>query len=228
MNDTTHKTTAHMRRHKRHADIVRWVRKTHSWFGLWGALLGLLFGVSGIWLNHRAVLKLPPVAQQRSNAQIALPAEPLANADAMGRWLQSALQLDNPPNSIRIEPARPVAWDEPASAGDKHTALMQPERWSFSFGGPNATILVDAWVGNRSVSVRRTDNGFLGTLQNLHKGTGMTVPWILLVDTLAGSMIFLSLSGVLLWALTSRRRMVGTLIFMLSAASMLGLIVSRL
>ncbi len=29
--------------HHRRATFVRWVRKTHGWFGLWGALLGLIF-----------------------------------------------------------------------------------------------------------------------------------------------------------------------------------------
>ena len=37
----------------------------------------------------------------------------------------------------------------------------------------------------------------------------MSVGWILLVDTLAGSIILLSLSGVVLWALTNRKRTVG-------------------
>jgi hypothetical protein len=37
----------------------------------------------------------------------------------------------------------------------------------------------------------------------------MSVGWILLVDTLAGSIILLSLSGVALWTLTNRRRTVG-------------------
>jgi hypothetical protein len=41
---------------------------------------------------------------------------------------------------------------------------------------------------------------------NLHKGVGMSVGWILLVDTLAGSLIFLCASGVALWLLTHRRR----------------------
>ena len=35
------------------------------------------------------------------------------------------------------------------------------------------------------------------------------VPWILLIDTLAGSMIFLSISGVILWWETHRKRAVG-------------------
>ena len=51
-----------------------------------------------------------------------------------------------------------------------------------------------------------------GTLVNLHKGVGMSAAWILLVDTLAGSIILLSLSGVVLWSLTNRRRTVGIVI----------------
>ena len=226
------KSAAHasrVRRHDRHASFIRWIRKTHSWIGLWGALLGLLFGASGIWLNHRAILKLPAGAQQRATMQIALPDPVPATPQAMGRWLQGVLQLDGPAPSIRIEPARPVAWaDHTSSSSVKQSALTQPEHWSFRFGGPQSIILADAWAGNRSISVRRTDNGFLNTLMNLHKGVGMTVAWVLLVDTLAGSLIFLSISGVLLWVETSRKRMAGIIIFALSATTIVGLIVARL
>jgi len=44
---------------QRRMAFVRWLRNTHGWFGLWGAVLGLMMGFSGIWLNHRNVLKLP-------------------------------------------------------------------------------------------------------------------------------------------------------------------------
>ena len=66
---------------------------------------------------------------------------------------------------------------------------------------------VEYWVGNKSVGVRTTENGFVATLTNLHKGVGMPVPWILLIDTLAGSLIFLSISGAILWWETNRRRL---------------------
>ncbi|GAB2907845.1 PepSY-associated TM helix domain-containing protein [Paralcaligenes ginsengisoli] len=231
MNTTQTSSTTHAsraRQHNRRAGFIRWIRKTHGWIGLWGALLGLLFGTSGIWLNHRAVLKLPAAAQQRTTMQIAVPDPTPPNAKEMGLWLQGALNLDSPP-SIRVEPARRVAWAEPATAGSAQPSMhMQPEHWSFRFGGPHSLTLVDAWAGNRSVSVRRTDNSFLGTLMNLHKGVGMSIPWILLVDTLAGSLIFLSISGVILWVQTSRKRAIGTLIFALSAATVAGLISVRL
>ena len=58
----------------------------------------------------------------------------------------------------------------------------------------------------------------MATLTNLHKGVAMPVPWILLIDTLAGSLIFLSISGAILWWETHRRRLVGLAIFGTSVA----------
>ena len=223
----------HPHPHHRRATFVRWVRKTHGWFGLWGALLGLIFGTSGIWLNHRAVLKLPPMSQQRINAQLALPDPAPATAAEMAVWLQTALGLDRPANSMRVEPAKVAAWvpkDKLSAPGDvaQSLALMQPEHWIFNFGGPNAIVQADYWRGNRSVGVTTTSNGFIATLTNLHKGVGMSLAWILLIDTLAGSLIFLSLSGVILWVQTSRRRLVGLVIFGTSIALTLGLTMTRL
>lgn len=204
----------------RRLTFVRWVRKTHGWFGLWGALLGLMMGLSGVWLNHRATLKIPLPAQTQMNAQLALPDPAPATAAEMASWLQTALKLDRPANNTRIERARPVPW---AERGGPDKPLMQPERWMFVFGGPNHVVQVEYFAGNRSASVRTTSNGFIATLTNLHKGVGMPVPWILLVDTLAGSLIFLSLSGLILWWETNRRRRLGIAIFGVSVAVTAGL-----
>jgi hypothetical protein len=200
--------------------FVRWVRKMHGWFGLWGALLGLMTGLSGVWLNHRATLKLELPAQQHMNAQLALPDPAPPTADAMAAWLQEALKLERGPNNVRVEKARPVPWQEKGSA-----TLKQPERWMFNFGGPDRLVQVEYWAGNRSASVRTTTNGFIATLANLHKGVGMPVPWILLIDTLAGSLIFLSVSGLILWWETNRRRTLGIAIFATAVVTTVGLAV---
>ncbi len=225
-------------RRQRYAKFVNWVRKTHGWIGLWGAMLGLIFGLSGIWLNHRTVLKLPPVAQVRANTQVQLPDLPPASPEEMSLWLQAALLVKDRPNSIRIEPSRPVAWTPVApsstttlqSPSDTPAVriLVQPERWLLNFGGPNELTQADYWVGNKFVSVNTVSNGFLATLTNLHKGTGMSIPWILLIDSFAGSMIFLSLSGVLLWVQMNRRRAVGLTIFSASMTLIVTLIGLRL
>ena len=203
---------------------VQWLRKTHGWFGLWGATLGLLFGFSGIWLNHRAVLKLPPMAMQRTNTQLELPDPPPADPSALAAWLQAALRLDAPPIQVRVEPARPAPWMEQGA----HPRLMQPEHWTLTFGGPHANVQAETWAGNRSVSVRQVDNGLMATLTNMHKGVGMPVAWILLVDSLAWSLILLSLSGLALWVLTHRKRVIGFAIFGGAFALTGGLMLSRI
>jgi len=223
MVDATARAPAQSRaslRVNRRLTFVRWVRKTHGWFGLWGALLGLMMGTSGVWLNHRAVLKLELPAQTQMNAQLALPDPPPATSADMAAWLQTALKMDRPPNNTRVEKGRPVPW---AEKGGHDKPLMQPERWFFVFGGPNHLVQVEYFAGNRSASVRTTSNGFFATLTNLHKGVGMPIPWILLIDTLAGSLIFLSLSGLILWWETNRRRRLGIAIFGLSVAATVGL-----
>ena len=185
-------------------NVIRWLRKMHGWIGLWGATLGLLFGTSGILLNHRAVLKIPAVQVQESTVQLPLPQPAPASAQAMVEWLRGELKLDHPNLKSREEPAHGVAW------GDK--AVTQPAHWQMSLTTPRMNVQADWWVGNSFITLKRSDNNFFAVLTNLHKGVGMGVAWVLLADTLAGSIILLSLSGVLLWTQLNRRRIVGAVI----------------
>lgn len=208
---------------KARANATAWLRRVHGWIGLWGAALGLLFGFSGIWLNHRAVLPLKPAAG-RSEVRLALDGPPPATAREMAARVQRALGLPASDARVRIEKSRPVPWVEaPASA-----ASMQPEHWIVNLDTPKSQIQADYWVGNRTVGVRRTDGGVVAVLANLHKGVGMPVAWILLVDTLAGSMILLSLSGLALWMLTRRRRTAGLAILAAALAATAGLAIAHL
>ena len=90
------------------------------------------------------------------------------------------------------------------------------------FAMPRENVQADWWVGNGYVSVKRSANNIWATLMNLHKGVGMGVAWVLLVDTLARSILLLSLSGVVLWTQLNGRRMLGACI----AIASLGLTLS--
>lgn len=187
------------------ARFLLWLRKMHGWIGLWGAALGLLFGLTGILMNHRTVMKIPAATVQESSFELALPQPAPASAQAMAEWLRGALSQEHAASRVKQEPSRPVAW------GD--TALHQPERWQISFNEPRSSLQVEYWAGNRSVSVRRSEHNLFGMLNNLHKGTGLGAGWVLLIDTLAGSIILLSLTGVTLWTQFNRRRLLGVAIF---------------
>lgn len=207
-------------RHGRKAAILKWLRKTHGWIGLWGAALGLLFGTSGILLNHRAVLKIPAVQSVESTVQLPLPVPAPRDAEAMAAWLKQSLAIAAPATRVKQDKAKAVAW------GD--SAVTQPARWSAAFITPASNLQAEYWVGNNFVSVKRSDSNAFGLIANLHKGSGMGVAWILLVDTLAGSIILLSITGVLLWALMTKKRLVGTVIGSVSLLAVLGIAAASL
>jgi hypothetical protein len=197
----------------RRGTFLKWLRKMHSWVGLWGALLGLMFGLTGIFQNHRAILKIGTPAPQVSNMQMTLPDPAPRTPAEMGAWLQRELNLSKPVERVQREPAKPVAW------GDK--SVMQPEHWQLSFRAPQYVVQAEYWAGAGQVSVRRIQPGLLATLQNLHRGNGVGAGWVLLADTLAGGMILLSITGVLLWTGLNRRRTVGAAILGVSIVTTL-------
>lgn len=189
------------------ARALRALRQIHGWLGLWGAALGLLFGGTGVLLNHRAVLKLP--LAQIAEQQVQLPLGDFAPADAsaLARWLAAQLHIDAGRPRIRVEAARPVPWA---------AEVQQPAHWSIAYSTPRHSVQADYWLGNRSVSLRRGEANVFAWLNNLHKGVGLGIGWVLLVDSLAGSLIVLSLSGLLLWTQLRRERLYGLALTLLS------------
>lgn len=177
----------------RRAVLLTWLRKIHLYVGLWGALFGLLFGATGILLNHRAVMKIPVKKAVQKTVQLALPAAAAFSSPAeLSVWLQRELQFrPAAPPIIKSQPPQTVIW------GDIETT--QPERWNISLHRPGGAINAEYFVGNRFVKLDKLDATPIGTLTRLHMSTGVNAFWILLTDTIAGSLILLSLTGLLLW-----------------------------
>jgi hypothetical protein len=170
---------------------LKWLRRIHAWVGLWGAALGLLFGISGVLLNHRAVMKIPAVKMEQSQVELVLPTPPPADAKALALWLQAYAAIDREPSKISTEPAKTVTWEG--------QTLQQPAQWKVDFHSPQHSLTAEYWVGNTYVSVKHQDANGFAFITRLHKGVGMGTAWILLADTLAGGLVFLSLTGLLLW-----------------------------
>ncbi|MCO4876500.1 PepSY-associated TM helix domain-containing protein [Paraburkholderia caribensis] len=189
----------------RRITFIRWLRKVHSWVGLWGAALGLLMGTSGFLLNHRGgPLRVSTGEPQVESLQVKLPQPAPESPRDLARWLKQELKVQGKPGRMQKEPSHPVAW------GDRKA--VQPEHWQVSFASPGENTQAEYWVGNDYVSVKRSANTFLAALTNLHKGVGLSVGWVLVIDTFAGGVILLSLTGVLLWTQLNKRRTIGAVL----------------
>lgn len=179
----------------RRGKIIRTLRKAHGWLGLWGAVLGLLFGVSGILLNHRAVLKIPAVKMEASEVQLPMPEPRPANAKEFTRYLQQTLDILHDP----VKPKPTGKGAKPDDARFMGKEMPQPERWEVSFAMPHAMVKAEYVAGNHFATIKREDANVWAFITRLHKGVGANTAWVLLADSIAGALIVLSVTGVLLW-----------------------------
>lgn len=193
----------------RRVRFLKWLRRVHGWIGLWGAVLGLLFGVTGILQDHRAVMKIKTGAPSVSRIQVALPDPAPRSPRDLAAYLQAQLQLPHPATKATRDAARAVEW------GDR--SVMQPEHWSVRFLAPGYLVDADLWQGDAFVTVQRRDQGLIGTIEGLHRAEGASAGWILVADSIGGSMILLALTGLLLWTELNRRKTIGAAIFVVSA-----------
>lgn len=176
----------------RRAHVLVWLRRTHAWCGFWGAALALLFGTTGVLLNHRAVLKIPALHVEQTTVQVPLPGDPPRDAQALAVRLQAALHLARPAMQAKAEPPQRVTWNG--------ATVQQPALYRVWFMTPQTGYVAEYWAGNAYATVKRQSPNAFAFLARLHMGTGAGVAWVLLVDTLAGGLIALALSGLLLWS----------------------------
>jgi uncharacterized protein len=203
------------------SQFLKWLRKVHGWIGLWGAVLGLLFGVTGFLQNHRATMKIRPGGGPVvSSVQLPVAADAFHSPRDLAGWLQSQLKIGRAPARVSREASKPVTW------GDQ--SVVQPERWTVRFLAPRYLVDAEYWKGGTFVRVERREQGVIGVLESLHRSEGANVGWILLADSFAGSLVLLSLTGVILWTELNRRRTVGATIFTLSVIALIVLALDTL
>lgn len=198
------------------ASVVRWLKRIHAWTGFWGALIFLMLGTSGFFLNHRSVLKID-TGKPVEVSKMDLPVAPglIKDDKALGLWAKKELGLTGEPRPPRKEGGeggggKPGGKKE---GGEKKTFLgkerVEAEKWAQAFTGPNGTVTVEYVPGSASVSVKQEAQNFLGLIKNLHKGVGASPAWVLFIDTIAGALITMSLTGFLLWSRLHGSRLVG-------------------
>lgn len=173
--------------------FLLWLKRTHAWTGLFGALMFVLLGFSGFLLNHRNVMKIDTGAPVVSSVEFLHEGEPFESRDAFIAWVAEEYGVVQEARDSRKAPViRTVLFD-----GREQDAI---ERWDARFVGPNATLEASYVPAANLVALERNEFSFLTFLKELHKGHGIGIVWILLIDAAAGALLLMSLSGILLWS----------------------------
>jgi hypothetical protein len=185
-------------------NTIRLLRKIHGWLGLWGAILGLLFGVSGFLLNHRAVMKIPATKMEETEIQLAVPAPHPINNQQFIRFIQTSLNINHEPS----KPKGPRGGTLEREARFMDKSVKQPKIFKIDFQLPHARIQAEYVAGNEFATIKREDANVWSFITRMHKGVGANTAWVLLADSIAGAMLVLSITGVLLWTKMRQSRLV--------------------
>jgi hypothetical protein len=164
--------------------VAHYALLTHIYISMAGFTLALLFGATGLTLNHQDFGFSEP---KTSSSEIMLDRELLINAD------QAALE-----NVIR------QMLGIRSRSTDYHD---DPDQIQMTFAVPGARTVVTINRADGRGQVEKETRGALGLLDDLHKGFDTGNVWYWTIDVAAILLVISSLTGmVTLLALRARRR----------------------
>lgn len=168
----------------RSATTYRWIRQFHLWIGAWGALAAILYGITGLVMNHRFGLDAWPQgdSSELGKTSLVVPAQARATPEQLSLWLRAEQGLD----------AQVIRKGPPGKDG-------KPAKWTLGGGTASDSWSLDYVQGEERLELKRSSHTVLAALNRLHKGYGSQW-WILLADSFAIGMILLGLSGLWMWA----------------------------
>ena len=164
--------------------IAHWALLAHIYVSMAGFTLALLFGATGLTLNHQDFGLSDP---RLSNSQITVDKSLIDNPDRASVEQSLRQQL-----GIR------------ARSTDYHD---DPDEIVMTFASPGARIVVTINRADGTGQVEKESRGFFGKLDDLHKGLDTGNVWSWTIDAAAILLVVSSLTGMMtLLALRARRR----------------------
>ena len=166
----------------------RWIRQIHLWIGAWGALAAVIYGFTGLVMNHRFGDGAWPQGDSAELGRVVLSVPPVAREtpEALTQWLRETHRLD----TQTVRKAKP---DGAKLAGREVT---QPAKWNLSGGTASASWALELVPGNATAEMKQSQHTPLAAFNRLLKGVGGKFAWILLADSFAIGMLLLGLSGL--------------------------------
>ncbi len=160
---------------------LAWAKTIHTYLGLLALLALLFFTVTGWLMVHQEALGLERVSERTET--LAWPVG--VSAEDLEGWLLDGKHLRG------------------------RLSERAPE--SLQFRRPGGATLVEWDAENRVLRLTHESHGFSGRLFDLHRNRGMPGRGTWMQDVSAGLLLFVSLSGLLIWLPLPKRRVWGAM-----------------
>lgn len=168
---------------------AHWALLTHIYISMAGLTLAMLFGVTGLALNHQDFGLSDP---RIDKSEVVLDKHLLAHSDqaTIEQYVREKLGIRSP-------------------STDYHDDSDQIQ---VTYSAPGARTVVTINRADGRTEVEKENRGFLGRLGDLHKGFDTGQVWYWTIDVAALLIVVSSLTGIItLLALRHRRRVGFTL-----------------
>ncbi len=189
----------------------------HRYIGLFLSPFAALFAVSVILLNHPAI-------------PLGTPSEPPARSEQV----HSIAGVEKLEGMARVQIARQILRQAHVSGEIGPIQYSAPDgRLTIPVSRPGYEATVDVTLPDGPASIRERNTGFWDALTYLHKMPGPHLAnirgnwpvlraWAWLADGTAWLLLFLSVSGIYLWAILRTERRIGIFLILAGALSLMG------
>ena len=164
--------------------FAHWALLIHIYVSMAGFTLAMLFGATGLALNHQDFGLSDP---RTANAEIAVDRALIDNPDqaALERHVRQQLGILSPSTDYHADPDQ--------------------IQMTFAVPGARTVVTIDRQSGR--AEVEKENRGFLGRFGDLHKGFDTGKVWYWTIDVAAMLIVTSSFTGIVtLLALRARRR----------------------
>jgi len=180
--------------------VAHWALLAHIYVSMLGFTLALLFGITGLTLNHQDFGFSEP---QVVTSAITLDKNLIDNPEraTLDQCLRQKLGIKTP-------------------ATDYHD---DPDQIQITFAAPGTRTVVTINRADGNAEVEQENRGFLGKLGDLHKGFDTGNVWYWTIDVAAALLVISSLTGIVTLVALRARRRTGFAICALSAFTLLAI-----
>lgn len=184
--------------------LAAWSRWLHLYLSMISFAILFFFAITGLTLNHTEWF----ADQQRSNS---------IKGKLDTSWV-------NNEDTLKIEKLKVVEFlrAKHKVSGALSDFIIDETQCTVAFSGPgySADVFVDRQTGDYDIT--ESYAGFVGVINDLHKGRDTGKTWSLIIDISAILMVLVSFTGMMMLFFLKKRRMSGILV------AVIGLILSYL
>lgn len=177
-----------------------WLRWAHVYISMISLLLVLFFGLTGITLNHPEWTFLG--ADTTTQSVTGLLPEELIATDQVG----SVDEADNQPDGTLFLAVSRLVRGRHDVSGEVSDFSIDGDRGSISYRAPGygADLFFDVGTGEYELTESR--QGWLGVMNELHKGRDSSSAWRWVVDISGGLLVVVAVTGLGIQLLMRKRR----------------------